>query len=183
MHCFSFFRNQLWQHLIIYNSFRNMNMCLLEVAMYEKCRSSDFQSERGSKKFKYLGGEGIENFLEWRWATNLGVCAERLLGGQYLITCNVTFMYLLILFIVQNLKILTADPVLWQCTILGPNMDNLPQTIFFWKIILIPIYFLAPFIVQNLKKASPSGSRVMRICNVWAQNNPSPQWEFFQKTC
>ena len=66
----------------------------------------------GVKSLSTVGGEGIENFLEWRWVTNLGVCAERLLGGQYLITCNVTFMYLLILFIVQNLKILTADPVL-----------------------------------------------------------------------
>ena len=27
---FNIVRNQLWQHLISYNSFRNMNMCLLE---------------------------------------------------------------------------------------------------------------------------------------------------------
>ena len=27
MYCFNFFRNQLWQHLISYNRFRNMNMC------------------------------------------------------------------------------------------------------------------------------------------------------------
>ena len=37
---FNFFRNQLWLHLI-----RNMDMCLLKVAMCEKCKSSHFQSE------------------------------------------------------------------------------------------------------------------------------------------
>ena len=33
-----------------------MNICLLEVAMCEKCRSSHFQSDRGSKKFEDWGG-------------------------------------------------------------------------------------------------------------------------------
>ena len=37
-----------------------MNMCLLEVAMCEKCRSSHFQSEReGSKKFQDWGVKKI----------------------------------------------------------------------------------------------------------------------------
>ena len=36
MYCFHFFRNQLWRRLISCNSFRNVNMCLLEVAMREK---------------------------------------------------------------------------------------------------------------------------------------------------
>ena len=40
-------------------------------------------------------------------------------------------------------------------------------------------HLLAPFIVQNLKNSS-SGSRVMRMCNFWAQNGPFPKWEFFQ---
>ena len=41
-----------------------MNMCLLEVAVCEKCRSSDFQLEGESKKFEYCrgGGGGFENF-------------------------------------------------------------------------------------------------------------------------
>ena len=49
------------------------------------------------------------------------------------------------------LKILTADPELWGCTIFEPKMVHLPQTIFFfWKIInIILIYLLAPFIGQN----------------------------------
>ena len=59
--CFGFFRNQLWQHLTSYNSFWNMNMWLLEVAMCEKCRSSHFQSERGLKIWG-LGDGGLKNF-------------------------------------------------------------------------------------------------------------------------
>ena len=38
-----------------------MNMCLLEVSLCEKCRSSYFQSEGESKKFEYWGG-GLKNF-------------------------------------------------------------------------------------------------------------------------
>ena len=50
-------------------------------------------------------------------------------------------------------KFLTTDPELWRCTIFGPKVVYLPQTIFLWKIITaILIYLLAPFIVQNLKK-------------------------------
>ena len=135
MYCFNFFRNQLWQHLINYNSLRTMNMCLLEVAMCEKCRSSNFQSEEGeSKKFEHWReeGEGIEQFLNWGRVTNFG--GVLLLGDQYAITWNLTFTYLMTLFIVQNLeKVLTADPELWQCTIFGPNMDHLPLTNFFGK--------------------------------------------------
>ena len=44
-----------------------MNMCLLEVAMCEKCRSSDFQSEGGLKCLSTVGvggggGGGVEKF-------------------------------------------------------------------------------------------------------------------------
>ena len=53
------FGNQLLQHLISYNSFRNMNMRLLEVAMFEKCRSSHFQSQRGVKCLR-TGGKGLK---------------------------------------------------------------------------------------------------------------------------
>ena len=64
-------------------------------------------------------------------------------------TIIITFIYLLALFIVQNLKkILTADPELWY-TIFGPQMVHLPIFFFFfWKIIsIILIYVLVPFIV------------------------------------
>ena len=56
MYCFNFFRNHLWQHLISYKSFRNMNMCLLEVPMREKCRSSHFQWKGGVKSLRTGGG-------------------------------------------------------------------------------------------------------------------------------
>ena len=75
-------------------------------------------------------------------------------------------------------KILAADPELWQCTIFGPTMFHLPQIFFFFflKIItIILIYLLAPFIAQNFYKKSSSRSRVMRMCNFWAQNGPFPQ--------
>ena len=53
----------------------------------------------------------------------------------------------------KSKKILTMDPELWGCTIFGPKMVHLPKTVFFLKIInTIPIYLLAPFIVQNFKK-------------------------------
>ena len=61
MYCFNFFRNQLWQHLISCNSFRNVNICLFQVVMCEKCKSSNFQSEGGSKQFEDWR-RGIKNF-------------------------------------------------------------------------------------------------------------------------
>ena len=72
-------------------------------------------------------------------------------------TIIITFIYLLALFIAQNLKKkIIADPELWGCAIFGPKMVHLPQ-IFFWKIInIILIYLLAPFIVQNYKKILPA---------------------------
>ena len=47
-------------------------MCLLEVAMCEKCRRSHFQSDGVSKKFEDLGeGRGVRNFRTGE-VTNLG---------------------------------------------------------------------------------------------------------------
>ena len=78
-------------------------------------------------------------------------------------------------------KILTADPELWGYLIFGPKMVHLPQ-IFWGKIInIIPIYLLAPFIVQNLKKNSSSRPRVMRMRYFWAQNGPFPQMRIFSE--
>ena len=74
MYYFNFFRTQLWQHLISYNRFRNMNMCLLEVAMCEKCRSSHFQSARGVKSLRTGGRLSIGEVFCW--------------GGEYPITCH-----------------------------------------------------------------------------------------------
>ena len=63
-------------------------------------------------------------------------------------TIIITFIYLLALLTVQNLK-----KFLQQIHIFVPKKVHVPQTIFFLKIInIILIYLLAPFIVQNFKK-------------------------------
>ena len=81
-------------------------------------------------------------------------------------------------------KILTADPELWECTILGPKMVHLPQTNFFWKIInIILIYLLAPFIVQNFKKILPADPELWGCAIFGPKMAHFPKWEFFQKTC
>ena len=56
-----------------------MNMCSLEVAMCEKCRSSHFQSEGGVKSLRTVGEEVKKN---------LGLEGLLLLGGKYPITCH-----------------------------------------------------------------------------------------------
>ena len=87
MYCFNFFRNQSWQHLISYNSFRNMNM---EVAMCEKCRSShNFQSEGWVKSLR-TGWEGVKIFFKIP-ATLLGLVllAELQRATWYILQCNV----------------------------------------------------------------------------------------------
>ena len=56
-----------------------------------------------------------------------------------------------------------------------------PKKVFQKTINIILIYLLAPFIVQNQKKNSSSGSRVMRMRNFWAQNDPFPQMRPFSE--
>ena len=63
-------------------------------------------------------------------------------------TIIITFIYLLALFIVQNLKKFLQQIQSYEDV---PFLD--PKQIFFWKIInIILIYLLTPFIVQNSKK-------------------------------
>ena len=95
-------------------------------------------------------------------------------------TIIITFIYLLALFIVQNLKkILTVDPELWGCAVFGPKMVHLPQTkIFVWKLLISPT---SPFHCAKFLKNSSSGSRVMRLRNFWAQNDPFPQMRPFSE--
>ena len=68
------------------------------------------------------------------------------------------FIYLLAIFIVKFfLKILTADPELLECAILGPKLSICPKQKRFWKILnIILIYLLATFTVQNFKKILPA---------------------------
>ena len=72
--------------------------------------------------------------------------------NKILQTIIITFIYLLALFIVRNLKkFFTADPELRGYAIFGPKMVHLPQFFFFFlKITNITlIYLLAPFTVQK----------------------------------
>ena len=74
-------------------------------------------------------------------------------------TIIITFIYLLALFIVQNLKkFLQRIQSFEECAIFGPKMVHLPQAFFFFEkiITIILIYLLAPFILQNLKKNLPA---------------------------
>ena len=72
-------------------------------------------------------------------------------------TIIITFIYLLALFIVQNLKKFLQQIQSYEdAPFLGPKWSICPKQIFFWKIInIILIYLLAPFIVQNFKKILP----------------------------
>ena len=91
----------------------------------------------------------------------------------------ISFIYLLVLFIVQNFK----KFLLWiqsyeDASFLAQN-DPFAQNNFFLKIInIILIYLLPTFIGQNFKKILPADP-VMRMCNFWAQNSPFPIWIFF----
>ena len=65
-------------------------------------------------------------------------------------TIIITFIYVLALLIVQNLKILTADPEFWGCAIFEPKMIHSPPSPPPQKftILILIFYLLAPFIVQ-----------------------------------
>ena len=143
-----------------------------------KKQKQHFQSEKGRrvKSLSTAGGGG--------WKT-LGLGAGYQFEGrggrpQYLITCNVIFIYLMTLFMVQNLKIIfTADKELWQCASFGPNIDHLPQTNIFWKIIIILVYLLALSIVQNLEKLLPVDPELWGSAILQPKMTHFPKWKFF----
>ena len=81
-------------------------------------------------------------------------------------------------------KILTADPELWRCAIFEPNMDYLPETIFFLKINIILMYLLAHFIEQNVKKKFFQWIQSYEDVQLLGPKCPiSLNEKFFQKTC
>ena len=98
-------------------------------------------------------------------------------------TIIITFIYLLALFIVQNLKkFLQRNQSYDDAPFLDPKWSNSPKQTVFWKIIIfILIYLLVPFIMQNFKQNSTSRSRVMRMCNFSAQNGPFSQMRIFSE--
>ena len=91
-------------------------------------------------------------------------------------TIIITFIYLLALFIVQNLKKFLLR-IQW-----GPKMVHLPQFLF-WKIInIILICLLAPFNVQNFKKILSADPELWG-CTIFYPKWPISPKNFFQKTC
>ena len=71
-------------------------------------------------------------------------------------------------------KILTADLELWRCTMFELKMVNLPH-LFLGNYYYHSHLLLSLFYCAKLKKDSSSRSRVMKMCNFWAQNGPFPQ--------
>ena len=98
-------------------------------------------------------------------------------------TIIITFMYLLALFNVQNLKKnLTADPELWGCAIFGPKLVHLPPKKSFLKIINITlIYLLALFIVQYFKRILPADPELWGCAIFGPKMAHFPKWEFFSE--
>ena len=96
-------------------------------------------------------------------------------------TIIITFIYLLALLTVQNLKkILTAIQSYEDAPFLGPTWSICPKQNFFWKIInIILIDLSAPFIVQNFKKILPADPE---LCTIFGPKWPiSPSDNFFRK--
>ena len=100
-------------------------------------------------------------------------------------TIIITFIYLLALFIVQNLKkFLQRIQSYEDVPFLGPKWSICPKQKRFCKIInIILIYLLAPFIVQNFKKILPADPELWGCAIFGPKMAHFPKWEFFQKTC
>ena len=122
----------------------------------------------------------------WGYAPFLGpkqpICPEQNFLVQ---TTVITFIYLLTVFIVQNLKkFLQRIQNYDNATFLRPQWSIYPKQMFFWKIItIILIYLLAPFIVQNFKKILPADPELWGCTIFGPKMAHFPKWEFFQKTC
>ena len=98
-------------------------------------------------------------------------------------TIIITLIYLLALFIVQNLKkFLQRIQSYEDAPFLGPKWSICPKQIFFWKIInIILIYLLAPFIVQNFKKILPADPELWGCAIFGPKMAHFPKWEFFSE--
>ena len=92
----------------------------------------------------------------------------------------ITFIYILVLSIVQNLKkFLRLIQNYDDAPFLGPKWSICPKQFFF----LLEIYYhhshlpISPFHYVKFKK--DSSSRVMSMCYLWVQNGPFPQIRIF----
>ena len=110
--------------------------------------------------------------------------APFVLNKNFLVqTIVITFIYLLALFIVENLKkLLKRIQNYGDAPFLGPKLSICSkQTFFFGKLFLSFSSTFQPLHCAKLKKNSSSRSRVTRMCNFWAQNGSFPLMRFFSK--
>ena len=98
-------------------------------------------------------------------------------------TIIITFIYLLTLFIVQNLKkFLQQMQSSEDVPFLGPKWSICLKQILFWKIInIILIYLLVPSIVQNFKKILPVDPKLWRFAMFWPSMACFPKCDFFSE--
>ena len=108
------------------------------------------------------------------------------LNKIFLVQANViTFIYLLVLFIVQNLKKFLQWTQNYDCAPFFGTKWSIPLKQFFFSKIIVwnnfryhlpsSTFHFAKF----KKKNSSSGSRVMRICNFWTRKVLFPQMTIF----
>ena len=65
---------------------------------------------------------------------------------------------------------------------MGPKWSICPKQKHFWKIIIIFIYLLAPFIVQNFKNILLADPELWGCAIFEPEMAHFPKWDFFQKT-
>ena len=162
-----------------------MNKCLLEVAMCEKCRSSDFQSEEG-RRVKGLSTAGEDALKNVR--TGGGLPINLSVGGGTFAGGSVPY-YMQRNFHLPNdhfhcaksknnfysgYRVMTRRQFWTQYGPFAPN--NFFLEIYYHS--HLPISF---FHCVKSKKTSSSGSRVMRMCNFVAQNERFPQMRMFSE--
>ena len=113
------------------------------------------------------------------WARNGPFVLNKIFLVQIII---ITFIYLLVLFIMQNFKKLLQQIQSYEyAPFLGPQWPICPKQKSFSKIInIILIYLLAPFIVQNFKKILPVDPE-LRMRKFWRQNGPFSQIRIFSE--
>ena len=134
--------------------------------------------------------QNFKNFLRSRvmrmchfWAQNSPLVMNNIFLLQTII---ITFIYLLALFIVQNLKkflmqIQSYDDV----PFLGPKWSICTKQNFFLEYYQYHSHLLiSHFHCAKFLKNSSCKSRVVRMHNFWAQNGPFPlRFFFLHKTC